>query len=370
MISVLFTIPNFITAGSGGAMLNIVERLDPRRFSPAVCVATKGGNLDTRVTELGIPFLEHNTTVPIRPYTTLLFRAWRAAQPFRKYRSRVWHSFHYSADYSEPIIARFAGAKAWVFTKKNMGWRERAWRVRSALATRIAAQNTDMLREFFSNRRLARKACLVPRGVVVSRFSPDMAPALRIRESLGIGPGAVVVSCVAQLLPIKGHPTLIEALQNVPDAHLLLAGTPLDEHYVFGLKERIAQMGLSKRIHFLGAVKEVAALLSETDIFVLPTWAKGEGCPVALLEAMSCGKPCVATNVPGSRDLVEDGISGRLVPPEDAATLARVLDDLVAEPDLRIRLGAGARNRVLERYTIDHEVEAHQALYTGLGFSD
>src|SRR2546426_408567 len=74
---ILFTIPNFITAGSGRAMLNIIERLDRKRFAPGVCVSKKGGDLDTLVDRLGIPFLEADFTVPPRPYLTLVARAWK-----------------------------------------------------------------------------------------------------------------------------------------------------------------------------------------------------------------------------------------------------------------------------------------------------
>src|ERR1035438_5979768 len=124
-VSILFTIPNFITAGSGRVMLNIVERLDRKRFAPIVCVARKGGALDAEVQALNIPFLEAPFTVPVKPYLTLLPRAFKAAQVFRPLKCSVWHSFHYADDYSEPLIARFAGAKAWVYTKKAMGWGSR-----------------------------------------------------------------------------------------------------------------------------------------------------------------------------------------------------------------------------------------------------
>src|SRR2546421_3921582 len=105
-LPILFTIPNFITAGSGRAMLNIIERLDRKRFAPGVCVSKKGGDLDTLVDRLGIPFLEADFTVPPRPYLTLVARAWKAGRKFRCFRFALWHSFHYSDDYTESIIAR------------------------------------------------------------------------------------------------------------------------------------------------------------------------------------------------------------------------------------------------------------------------
>lgn len=364
-VTILFTIPNFITAGSGRAMLNIIERLDRAKFAPAVCVAQKGGGLDKEVERLGIPFLEAPFTVPARPYRTFLARARRAAQAFKPYRFALWHSFHYADDYSEPIIARLAGARAWVYTKKNMNWHRRSWYLRTLLATRVAAQNTDMLRDFFATQWWRRKVSLVPRGVNAERFHPDAPQRLRLREQCNISARAVVAACVAHLVPVKGHPTLLEALSRASDVHLLLAGRPVDDAYAASLKKLAHELNVADRVSFLGDVRDVPALLAETDIFVLPTWAQWrmEGCPVALLEAMACGRACVATDIPGSRDLIESRRTGLLVPPADPRALAGALKELSASPELRNLLGQNARRRVLERFSIEREVLAHETFY-------
>ncbi len=366
--SILFTIPNFITAGSGRAMLNIIERLDRSRFAPAVCVMRKGGKLDQEVERMGIPFLEVPFTVPARPYLSLWRRARQASLPFRAVAPRfeIWHSFHYADDYTEPIIARLAGARAWVYTKKNMNWRQRAWHLRSLIAQRIAAQNTDMLREFFAAPWYRHKTRLVPRGVDLGRFSPGTSARLAIRAQFGIPQEAIVAACVAHLVPVKGHPTLLAAIAHVPHIHLLLVGSPLDEPYVAELKRQVRELGLEQRVHFLGGVDDIPAVVGESDVAVLPTCERGEGCPVALLEAMACGKACVATDVPGSRDLVVHGESGVLVPPEDIDSLATALQRLAADPAERRRLGGAARRRVEQHFSMDSEVAAHEALYQEL----
>src|SRR5262245_31577166 len=110
-IPILYTIPNFITAGSGRVMLNIIERLDRKRFAPAVCVGRMGGALDAEVRALNIPFIEAPFSIAAKPYWTLLPRAREAARVLRPLKPVLWHSFHYTDDYTEPIIARLAGAK-------------------------------------------------------------------------------------------------------------------------------------------------------------------------------------------------------------------------------------------------------------------
>lgn len=364
-VPILFTIPNFTTAGSGRAMLNIVERLDRRRFAPAICAARRGSRLEAEIDRMGIPLFDAPFTVPARPASTLLYRAYRAAAPFRRHGFALWHSFHYLDDYTEPLIARFAGTRRWVYTKKNMSWNRRSWYLRTLLASRVAAQNTDMLRSFFARPALRRRAVLLPRGVDTDRFRPGLPAKLALRPTLQVPSETLVVGCVAAILPVKGHPTLIDAVARVPRVEVWLAGRELDEKYAAELRRRIGDAGLGDRVRFLGEVQDVPALLSEIDVFVLPTWDEWrmEGCPVALLEAMASGLPCVATDIPGSRDIVEPEVSGLLVPPRDAERLAGAIGRLASEPERRRALGRAARERMCARYAIDREVRDHEALY-------
>jgi glycosyltransferase involved in cell wall biosynthesis len=363
MIDILFTIPNFITAGSGRAMMNIVERLDPGRFAPAVCVMKRGGPLDREVERLGIPFIEAPFTVPARPYHSLPVRAWRAARPFRAGRFHLWHSFHYLDDYTEPIIARMAGTRAWVYTKKSMNWRRRAWTLRTMMAGQVAAQNSEMMRDFFGGRWFARKARLIPPGVDTGLYHPGVPPRLGLRGRCVVRADSVVVGCVAHLVPVKGVGTLIRAAARVPSAHLLIAGRPTDREYADSLVRLTADLGIAERVSFLDGVDDVPALLAELDVFVLPTESRGEGCPVALMEAMAAGRACVATDVPGSRDLVEDGRCGLLVPAGNADAMAEALKRLADSPGLRRSFEAAARERVEQRFGVERELADYEALY-------
>jgi glycosyltransferase involved in cell wall biosynthesis len=357
--NILFTIPNFTTAGSGRALLNVVERLDRDRFAPAICVLKSGGELEDEIGAQGIPLLELPFTVRARPLHRLPGLIRQAATAFRPYEFVLWHSYHYLDDYTEPLIARAAGAGAWIYTKKNMSWGGRAWRMRSALAKRIVAQNEAMIEQFFAGQR--HKTRLIPRGVDGAKFHPDEPPRLQVRARLGIGADVPLIGCVAILTPRKEQSTLIRALANVPIAHLLLAGPIVDGGYVEQLHRLCDDLGLTNRVHFLGSVDDVSALHAEIDLFVLPSLS--EGCPVALLEAMASGLVCIATDIPGSQDIIEHGRSGWLVPPGDAEQLAGAINTLIASPAERARLSAAARSRILAHYTIERETALHEELY-------
>ncbi len=352
-------------------MLNIIKRLDRELFEPTVCVSRVGGRLDEVVRNMGIPLIEAPTTIPPKPYASLLCRASTAAQVFRPYHFDLWHSFHYASDYTEPIIARLSGARAWVFTKKNMGWGDRAWKLRSFLASGIAAQNTDMLSDFFSSAWLHRKTRLVPRGVDVKRFHPQAAPVLGLRNTLGIPPLSPVIACVAHMVPVKGHPTLLQAfymLSHQPLAHLWLAGKAADAAYTEELCNMVNDLGLREQVHFLGEVENIPALLAETDIFCLPTWERWrmEGSPVAMLEAMACGKACVGSDIPGIRDQVGNEQSGLLVPPENPQALSTALQRLIDDPQYRLKLGQAARQIAEQDFNIDLETRRHEKMYLDL----
>jgi glycosyltransferase involved in cell wall biosynthesis len=155
-----------------------------------------------------------------------------------------------------------------------------------------------------------------------------------------------VVTCVARLAQQKGHRDLIAAMarlrQTVPNARLLLAGTGPLEHELLAESERL---GLCEHVSFLGLIEraDLADLFARTDVVVLPSY--WEGLPVALVEALSAGKPIIASNAGGNPELVRNGENGLIVPIGDPDALAGALLLLAADPSERQRMGAAAAER-------------------------
>lgn len=365
---ILYTVPNFITAGTGNALFNVARRLNPERFAPTIGVLKTGGRLVDQVIQSGIPILELPFTVAPRPLYNLPSRLWRSARLFRSHHFAIWHSYHYSDDYTEPIIAKLSGAKAWIYVKKNMSWGSRAWRMRTRLATRVIAINSTMLKLYFQSRQDKRKVRLIPLTVDPQLFRPRMSPDLNLRLKLGIDSAKLIVGCVANIERVKDQSLLIKAIAQLSDIHVAFAGKFFDQEYYQELQLLCAQMGVQDRVHFLGDISNIPALHAEMDIFVLPTSnrLRSEALGLALLEAMACGIPSIATEAPGPKDIIEPNVSGLLVPPEDVQAMVSALQQLIASPDLRHRLGIAARQRVLDHYTIEREVAAHEALYAEL----
>ena len=160
---------------------------------------------------------------------------------------------------------------------------------------------------------------------------------------------------VGRLLEDKGIRTLVAAhrilRRSVTDMELLIAGTPDAANPASVSEHEAAGFGREPGITWLGHVNDIPALWARAHIAVLPS--RREGLPKSLLEAAACGRPLVATDVPGCREIVRSEETGLLVPVDDAPALAAAIGKLVASPDLRARYGAAARHLVVEKFAAE-----------------
>jgi len=211
----------------------------------------------------------------------------------------------------------------------------------------------------------AERLRYIPGGVDLERYA-RMGRREEVRARLGLPPAAPVAICVARFARVKAHRVLIAAWAQVrrelPGAVLLLAGVgPLREE----LEQQIRALGLSDSVRFLGGLRpeEVPAFLEAADAGALSS-AGSEGFSRAVLEYLALGLPVVATRVGAVPDLVEDGVSGRIVPPEDAAALAAGLKEvLAASPGQRAAWGAAGRRRAEARHGYAAWAAAHEQVF-------
>lgn len=167
-----------------------------------------------------------------------------------------------------------------------------------------------------------------------------------IRRRFGIATGDPIIGCVANVAHYKGHDILIQAFaklsQIIPTGHLLLVGRDNSE-YGTAMKRLVQELGLSNRIHFTGFQPDVRPYFGAIDIVVLPS--REEGAPVALLEAMAMAKPLIASAVDGTPEIIEDGITGILVPSEDSDAVVTAVTNLIKDPGSLRSMGEAGRRR-------------------------
>lgn len=175
------------------------------------------------------------------------------------------------------------------------------------------------------------------------------------------------VCCLANIRPIKGQKFLVSAAQLVvrkfPQVRFFFVGaTDIDKAYYGELQEQIKKLGLTGIVHFLGEIpsSHVPGLIDEMDICVLPSLS--EGMSNTLLEYMAVGKPVVATTVGGNPELIEDGKTGYLVPPQNSKSLADALLKLLNNSELRNQMGLRARERVEREFSVIRMGERYEDL--------
>ncbi|HWX48259.1 MAG TPA: glycosyltransferase family 4 protein [Roseomonas sp.] len=197
---------------------------------------------------------------------------------------------------------------------------------------------------------IARGAVGIGNGRDPARFHPDPATRAALRAELGASEGDCVVVIVSRLVRHKGHPELLQAMEQVPGATLWVVGERLPTDHGPDMAEDFARAErvLGPRLRRLGYREDVARILAAADVFCLPSHF--EGLPMSVIEAMLTGLPVVATDIRGPREQVRDGETGFLVPPGTVEPLALALRRLAGDPALRARLGATGRALALERF--------------------
>jgi glycosyltransferase involved in cell wall biosynthesis len=226
-------------------------------------------------------------------------------------------------------------------------------------ATAIIATCTDEVSELVAYGARPETMYVVPCGVDRDRFRPAA-------EAGPHSPARVLT--LGRLVPRKGNDTVIAATAGMPGTELVIAGGPdpgqLHEDPEVARLYRVADAcGAADRVCFTGRVPhaDVPALLRSADIVVSAPWYEPFG--IVPVEAMACGKAVVASAVGGHLDTVEDGVTGRLVPPRDPAALTAALTQLLAEPGLRRRLGTAGAARAAARYSWDKIAAETEAVY-------
>ncbi len=302
---------------------------------------------------------------------------------YRRWRPAIAHHFTIKPNLYGTLAARLAGVPVVVATVTGLGyiWADsgpKAWLLRATLRPiyRRVLRLADAViylneadREVLGGRRTA----VIPgEGIDLTEFSPEAVPPdrrLALRQALGLGPDTPVVLMVGRMLQHKGVGEFVEAARRVrpafPEAAFLLVGPSDEGNPAWIPVEALRAWEAAGLIRYLGPQEDVRAWMAIADVVVLPTYYR-EGLPMVLVEAAAMGRPLVATDVPGCREVVEDGVNGVLVPPRDGAALAGAIEALLRDAELRARFGAAARRLAEGRFSDRQVVDRILGLYAEL----
>ncbi|TQM43084.1 glycosyltransferase [Pseudonocardia cypriaca] len=348
---VMFVVPDLGLGGAERHVVTLAPALDPDAFRVSIVCVGDEGELFDELRDTGVPaHALHSRTRPVRALVALV-RAMREERP----------DIVVTRGYNAEALGRIAAALTrvprsvvWVHNATDIGPRGRIRPVVDRLLEPLTsayygvahAQRTYLVDELGHP---AEKVEIIHNGVDPARFAPG-APV-----DLGLPAGARAIGIVAVLREEKDHPTLLRAMRmvvdEVPEAHLLVIGDgPLRPE----LEELARQLGMSGNVTFAGSRPDVAALLPALDVAVLSSTT--ECFPMAVLEAMACGVPVVGTEVGGVPEMIEDGVTGYLVPSRHPRATADALVKILRDPARAAEMGRAARDRVLAEFTLDRSV--------------
>jgi glycosyltransferase involved in cell wall biosynthesis len=366
-IKLLQMLTNFHIGGTERQVANLALGIDPSHFDLHLACLRHSGELLAELETLRVPRSEFRIGPLYSPKT--LWQGIRLAHYVRRNVIQIVHSFGFYPNVFTVPVARLAGAVIVVASIRDTGdlltgVQRRLLKLVCRLADCVLV-NAEAIRENLIEQGYDPSNIVVIRNGITLPKASGKERSAALRRELGIPLSARVVAVFSRLNRMKGVQYFLDAAMvlagRFPDVHFLVVG---DGGSKTELEEHARGLGLGQRIVFTGFRGDVPDLLSEAAISVLPSLS--EGTSNTLLESMAAGIPVVATRVGGNPEVVEDGVSGLLVPPRDSAALAAAMARLLEDPDLALRLGRAGMRRVSELFSIDGSVHQTEHLYQRL----
>jgi glycosyltransferase involved in cell wall biosynthesis len=370
-ISVLHVIGSLDVGGAERHLVRVLPELAKRRYDPKVFCLTSRGVLATELESNGVGVATVNRgrgRSLFGRFAGLVRAALGLARYIRQQRPEIV-SFYLPAAYLVGApVSLIVGPRRRVMWRRSRNFYQSGrpvaaflerllHRRMTALVANSEAVRADLSREGAPLDRIS----VIHNGVDLDDIRPTRSREA-VRAELGLPMSSLVFVMVANLIAYKGHCDLIEAFSAAglrPDSMLVLVGR--DQGIRTGLETLASERGVEGRIIFLGARRDVADILAACDVGVLASHE--EGFSNAVIEYMAAGLPVVATDVGGNAEAILDG--GIIVPPRTPSALAEALADLQDEPRRR-SMGARARQRAADEFSLSKCVDRYDALYTSI----
>ncbi|HSB20525.1 MAG TPA: glycosyltransferase [Anaeromyxobacteraceae bacterium] len=391
---VLYVLETLGLSGRTKGIIDVALHVDPRRFRPVFCsLGAESSPLADRLRERGIPIEVLSLRPGLRPEVV-----WRLGSLIRRHGVKVVHAVNVRPLLHAGLAARLSGIRATVgslsafacqvpdreyrFLPQELANRGRRHALRNQVACglmRHVVVVSDELGERFCRftaeaggplsllgyQALRRRMRTIAYGIDLAPYRAVAAGEVAaLRARVGAGPDTVLLGSVGRLVEQKDYPTQLRAFalaaRAEPRLRMVIAG---DGPLRGTIEAQAAELGVADRVVLLGHWTRVAELLRALDVFVLAS--KFEPYGVALLEAKCSGTAIVATAVNEIPTLLEDGVTGLLVPGESPEQMARAFTRLAQDVGLRQALGERARAEAWRRHSIEAAAGAYQALYDG-----
>jgi glycosyltransferase involved in cell wall biosynthesis len=366
---VLFLITTTDFGGTESILLQLVRRMRGRGLELEVCSMCKPGQIGQEIQAAGVRLTTLDMATDAS-FAELIKGAWRLAQMLDERKIDLVQTLLYRANVVGAIAARISKRRpVLVSSQRSLNPRGFHTAARAVRWTRrfsdVVVAVSDAVREEVLSTEKTRdeKVVVIRNGVDTKLFKPHDGSTMR--EALGLRNNALVVGGVGRLAPVKGFEHLVTAtalaIARGVDVKTILIG---DGPQRTELENLARSLGIDEHVHFLGMRRNLPELYAALDVFALPSVQ--EGSPNALIEAMACGLPVIASPVGGVPEIIEDWHSGILVEAAQPERWADAIERLDGAPKLRAQLAENARATAVESLDIELTVSAHADLYAGM----
>jgi len=370
-MKIIYIITGLSTGGAEVMLYKLLSRINRQHFSPVVISLMDRGTWGDRIADLGIPIY----TIGMKSGTLNLNNIWRMIHIVRQLKPDLIQGWMYHGN----LAAQFV--KLFIFRQVPVFWNIRhslhsleLEKPRTTIIIKLCARFSHLPKKILYNSQNSskqhekigyclEKTCIIPNGFETEKFTPSTEARLSVRSELNIPENALVIGLIGRYHPIKDHFNFLQAaallLKTYSNIQFVLVGNKVDwENQI--LSELIHELGLVKHIHLLGERHDVPRLTAALDM--ASSSSSGEGFPNVIGEAMSCGVPCVVTDVGDSAWIVGD--TGKVVPPKNPEALANAWQALIdIGKEGRESLGKAARTRVIKCFSLDSIVAEYEAVY-------
>ncbi|WP_313113727.1 glycosyltransferase family 4 protein [Aequorivita sediminis] len=345
-IKILYTIPNFKTAGSQYVLLSLFRNIDRTVFEPFICIEKFPGSVPEDVLKNQLILFEWSGKMS---RDVLDFRS-----VLKKHNIDILHSWDYKSNYTEALACRLAGVK-YLYTKKNNAWSKR-WLLKSWLSSHIAYDNPEMKARFFNSFLLRHKISFIPHGVDTKVFKA-LKP---------IDHATFNLVCVGNIGDNKNQLFILKALKNLPQNIVLHLYGKEDKEYRKKLDDFIELNTIKERVLFHGflANKIIPQVYREMDLFVLASYQ--EGLPVSILEALACGLPVLSSDSGGGANYILSRGGGYVFHLDNPNSLADNLKKMATDKEEMKRLSIEGLNNIKANFSVKGEISSYEKVYLNI----
>lgn len=366
MIKIAFVIDTIAspTAGTEQQLLLLLKHLDRALYAPWLCVLYPSDWLDREFDLCPLHVADIRSFKSPRAYR----RLWELSRFFRDMGIDIVQTHFRDSHIAGILAAKLAGIKTVIASRRNQGyWYTPRELLLQKLLNRwitLSIANSRSTKEWMVDVEgvAAERIAVIHNGVSLERFSASREVRTRYRSLLGIPEGAPCIGMVANLRSVKGVDVFIKAAplikENVPEAQFLIAGEGAERGR---LEQLAAALRLDGSLRFLGRRTDIPQLMSAFDIGVLSSTS--ESLSNSLIEYMAAGLPVVTTEVGGSREAVEDGVTGFIVPVGDYQALAGAVLRILRDGGLAAAMGAEGKQRAERLFSLHRFIEASERCY-------